>query len=313
MTESNFPQRIKLTANKLDSTTVRGILDALHECPAVLVRGLKFADAQEFSRICSHFIEQPIHYNDRVTPRRQLDDTVYSSTDAPASYRIGLHSEATFSQTFPSRLVFGCITPAENGGQTPICRTRNVLKRMDQSLLDKLLAKGVCYQRNFSRGPGMDWKTTFQLQTAAELDDYCLRNDIEFEWLDRDHLRTRQYRPALARCPDTGKLVWFNHIGVLHIHSQSAALRSLLTRQYPPDMLPQNVLYGDLTEIADNDVAHIVESYQAETTLVEWQPNDLLLLDNLRTAHGREPYQGHRQILVSMGNPLSWPDVSTRS
>ncbi|MEV0964439.1 TauD/TfdA family dioxygenase, partial [Streptomyces sp. NPDC049910] len=34
-----------------------------------------------------------------------------------------------------------------------------------------------------------------------------------------------------------------------------------------------------------------------------WQPGDLMLVDNIRTAHSREPYDGPREILVGMSDP----------
>ncbi|WP_199813428.1 TauD/TfdA family dioxygenase, partial [Streptomyces stelliscabiei] len=35
-----------------------------------------------------------------------------------------------------------------------------------------------------------------------------------------------------------------------------------------------------------------------------WRPGDLLLVDNLRCAHSREPYQGPREVLVGLADPV---------
>ncbi|MEV4920155.1 TauD/TfdA family dioxygenase, partial [Streptomyces tirandamycinicus] len=35
-----------------------------------------------------------------------------------------------------------------------------------------------------------------------------------------------------------------------------------------------------------------------------WQPGDLMLVDNIRTAHSREPYEGPREILVGLADPV---------
>ncbi|WP_460200560.1 TauD/TfdA family dioxygenase [Scytonema sp. NUACC21] len=40
----------------------------------------------------------------------------------------------------------------------------------------------------------------------------------------------------------------------------------------------------------------------AETIVVNWQQGDILFLDNLRFGHGRKPFRGKRQILVSLGS-----------
>jgi alpha-ketoglutarate-dependent taurine dioxygenase len=35
-----------------------------------------------------------------------------------------------------------------------------------------------------------------------------------------------------------------------------------------------------------------------------WQAGDLMLIDNIRTAHSTQPYAGHRQIVVAMAEPV---------
>jgi hypothetical protein len=35
-----------------------------------------------------------------------------------------------------------------------------------------------------------------------------------------------------------------------------------------------------------------------------WQNGDLLLVDNVRTAHSREPYEGDREVVVGLGDPV---------
>jgi len=41
-----------------------------------------------------------------------------------------------------------------------------------------------------------------------------------------------------------------------------------------------------------------------------WQAGDLMLVDNIRTAHSREAYQGPREILVGMAEPVRLFDTS---
>jgi alpha-ketoglutarate-dependent taurine dioxygenase len=40
-----------------------------------------------------------------------------------------------------------------------------------------------------------------------------------------------------------------------------------------------------------------------------WQAGDLMLVDNLRTAHNREPYGGERQVLVGLADPVRLSDA----
>ncbi|MFY1676223.1 MULTISPECIES: TauD/TfdA family dioxygenase [unclassified Streptomyces] len=39
-----------------------------------------------------------------------------------------------------------------------------------------------------------------------------------------------------------------------------------------------------------------------------WRPGDLLLVDNVLAAHGRDPFRGARKIVVAMGDPTPLAD-----
>lgn len=53
------------------------------------------------------------------------------------------------------------------------------------------------------------------------------------------------------------------------------------------------------------DVQTINEVYAANTVREPWQSGDLLIMDNIRTAHSREPFEGKRDLLVAMSDPKS--------
>ncbi|MBO0833500.1 MAG: TauD/TfdA family dioxygenase, partial [Actinobacteria bacterium] len=39
---------------------------------------------------------------------------------------------------------------------------------------------------------------------------------------------------------------------------------------------------------------------------------DLMLVDNIRTAHSRDPFEGPREVMVAMANPVRRADCSAR-
>ena len=47
----------------------------------------------------------------------------------------------------------------------------------------------------------------------------------------------------------------------------------------------------------------IHNAFIAETVELAWQAGDIVLLDNMLTAHGRNSYAGKRKVLVAMGDP----------
>ena len=43
---------------------------------------------------------------------------------------------------------------------------------------------------------------------------------------------------------------------------------------------------------------------------MSWQAGDLLLVDNVRTAHSREPYEGPREMLAGLAEPVRLADCA---
>ncbi len=46
---------------------------------------------------------------------------------------------------------------------------------------------------------------------------------------------------------------------------------------------------------------HIREAYNKEKIKFKWQRGDIMILDNILTAHAREPFKGARKVAVAMG------------
>jgi alpha-ketoglutarate-dependent taurine dioxygenase len=48
----------------------------------------------------------------------------------------------------------------------------------------------------------------------------------------------------------------------------------------------------------------INEVYEANTAREPWRSGDLMLVDNVRSAHARERFEGPREVLVAMADPV---------
>jgi hypothetical protein len=69
--------------------------------------------------------------------------------------------------------------------------------------------------------------------------------------------------------------------------------------------LPNNTYYGDGADIEPAALDELRAAYDAETVTIPWQEGDIMMLDNMLAAHGREPYTPPRQIVVGMAEPCS--------
>jgi alpha-ketoglutarate-dependent taurine dioxygenase len=124
-----------------------------------------------------------------------------------------------------------------------------------------------------------------------------------------DRLRTIQVRSAVEQHPQLGVQVWFNHVAFWHISSVEPKLRELFLKEFDEHQLPYNTFYGDGSPIEDAVVEELRQAYRQETVAFPWQTGDLLMLDNMLVAHGREPYRGERKILAAMGEAYRRPPM----
>jgi alpha-ketoglutarate-dependent taurine dioxygenase len=271
---------------------------------AILFRNFDMT-VDKFQQLASALGRELLEYHERSSPRSHVSGKIYTSTDYPAYLSIFLHNENSYAQVWPMKIFFYCETPAQQGGETPIADVRRVYQRIDPQVRDRFVEKGWLLIRNFGDGVGLDWKEVFQTTDKSVIEEHCRRNAIECEWKDGDRLRTRQVRQAVARHPRTGEMVWFNHAAFFHISTLDAGVRELLLEEFAEEDLPNNTYYGDGSCIEPFALNEIREAYLQESVSFPWQMGDVLLLDNMLTAHGRAPFKGPRKTLVGMAEPHS--------
>ena len=272
---------------------------------ALLFRGFDLKTAHEFGEVCRAISGELLEYRERSSPRSAVAENIYTSTDYPPDQSIFPHNEHSYSLTFPQRLYFFCETPALEGGETPIVSTRKVFQRLDEQLKERFREKKWMYVRNYGDGFGLAWETAFQTTDKQTVERYCRAAGIEVEWKEGNRLRTRQVREAVIKHPCTGESIWFNHITFFNITTLAPSIRETLLTGFAMEDLPSNSYYGDGSEIEPEVVAQLREAYLQETISFPWQRGDLLLLDNILTAHARAPYSGPRKILVAMAEPFT--------
>jgi alpha-ketoglutarate-dependent taurine dioxygenase len=275
----------------------------------LLFRGFDLSDLADFQEVVEATSVQLMQYAESATPRTELSDKFYTSTEFPHTHTIALHNELTYVSTWPMKIWFFCATPAQEGGETPIADVRRVFDRIDPEIRDRFIEKGWMLVRNFGDGLGLPWESSFHTSNKAEVEAYFARARIEYEWKDEGRLRTRQVRPAVVKHPHTGEHVWFNHIAFWHITSLDAKLLEAMLVMFREEDLPYTVYYGDGSTIEPFVVKNLRDAYERETVTFQWQKGDLLMLDNMLVAHGRKPYLGDRKILVAMGEPFTRAEV----
>ncbi len=275
----------------------------------ILFRNFQIKEIAEFESFIQIVSGDLIEYRDRSSPRSTVQGKIYTSTDYPADQSIFLHSENSYAASWPLKIFFYCVQAAQQGGETPIADTRKLLQKINPKIRDRFIEKGVMYVRNFGDGFGLPWQTVFQTTNPAEVEQFCRSNNIEFEWKPGNRLRTRTRRQAVATHPKTGEAVWFNHAVFFHITTLDAKIRNALLAEFSEADLPHNTYYGDGSPIETEVLDAIRAVYQQETVIFPWQTGDILMLDNMLTAHGRQPFIGTRKVVVGMSEIFSSSEI----
>lgn len=305
---SSFP--LVVIANGLDPVewgkqNVHRIQSLLMHYGALLLRGFAVSDINTFGQFTTSISSQRLQYRERSSPRVQVGDNIYTSTEYPASESIFLHNENSYQSTWPLKLFFYCALPAQRGGETPLASCRRILNAIHADVSENFLKKQVMYVRNFGEGFGLPWETVFQTNEREQVEAYCHQAGIIPEWKPGNKLRTRQIRPAITRHPQADEPIWFNHATFFHITTLDPVIQRVLRANFKEQDLPSNSYYGDGTPIPTAVMDHLRTVYHQETIAFAWQQNDILLLDNMLTAHGRHPFVGPRKVLVAMSEPWS--------
>ncbi|MFD8766238.1 TauD/TfdA family dioxygenase [Streptomyces mirabilis] len=281
---------------------------AEHGC--VLVRGLGLRDAAETGAVFSKLATGLMTEKEVFAPRRTYSDGVYSSTKWPPNQPMCMHHELSYTLEFPGLMMFACLSAPTDGGATAVADAPTVLDALPAELTERFEREGWLLTRSYNDEIGASVAEAFGTEDRAAVESYCRANEIAFEWQPDGGLRTRQRRSAVVRHPVTGRRCWFNQIAFLNEWTMAPEVREYLMDVYGADGLPFNTRFGNGEPIGEDVVELLNSVYEAHTAREPWQAGDLMLVDNIRTAHSREPFEGPREVLVALADPVRLTDCS---
>jgi hypothetical protein len=272
---------------------------------ALLFRGCGAQTPESFGQLAAALSDtaELMGFVENTSPRRTVLGNIKTSTDYPEEQTILLHNEHSYSRVYPAKLFFACKLPPMAGGCTLLAHCRAVLGRLHPAIVKRFQRVGWMYVRNFRGTFGPTWQDVFQTSSREAVVAHCRTADIACEWGSDGALTIRHVRQAVHRHPLTHEFVWFNHIAFWHVSSLAEPIRTLVLSEFSEDNYPHNTYYGDGSNIEPSVLCAIRDAYAAETVGPVWQRDDVMVLDNVLIAHGREPFRSPREIWFAMTDP----------
>jgi alpha-ketoglutarate-dependent taurine dioxygenase len=279
------------------------IRSMLHDNGAILVRGFNVNSASEFDHIVRGLITSQFDYTLGDSPRSKIEKNIYSSTDYPCEYPISLHQEMSYSVVHPSYLCFFCRVEPLVGGATPVANFHEIIDILPTEIVLKFSAKSLRYRRTLHGGQGLgkSWSQTFNTTDRIVVEEILSTIGAHFVWHVDGSLRIEEIVPGVIDHPVTGKKIWFNQAEQWHWSALSEEILEALKDLMPVENFPHYVEFEDGTPLEGDDLEAIRFAQERISRRFAWRQGDILFVDNFLVAHGRDPFQGPRSILVSLG------------
>lgn len=238
-------------------------------------------------------------------------NAVYEAVNKPsrAKFYVGMHNEMVGKRTV-RRAAFVCFKAAEKGGEFLLTDGRRMLRDIKPDLLKRWFDNQIRFSSAELPMGFMDNLGPFQsaLEPVVKsilglVVDMKVDFDVDMFWNRVDGKRVIQahappQRPVIFH-PDTGLPTWF-----CNVHSHSAMLRDERDGVLPETtgasrLNKSDCFFGDGSVIPAEDLKHIDEITRKNTVPVLMKQGDVVLLDNYRTMHGRDVFEGTRKHAVT--------------
>lgn len=277
----------------------------------VLVRGFKIDSPGAFRSFCQAIRPDLQNYAGGDSPRTNVAEQVYTSTEYPKELEVLLHNELSYAGWSPERVFFCCLQPALTGGETQVADGRTIYRALPAALRERFESRGIIYHQHLwdaegAPGIGKSWQETFETGDRGQVERYLERAAMDYEWTAFG-LRTRARHAAVVEHPVTGEKCWHNQADQWHrsFDSVKVALGSKDDPRFDSATAGQETLgnhatFGDGSEIDPEDLAVVRAVSRDCEVLFPWQAGDVMIVDNVMAMHGRKPFTGPRRVLVAM-------------
>lgn len=259
---------------------------------------LPAADFESIATASCGRLEQDNGEHDRTEQGQEAG--VFTPTSYSPRQKLLWHNENSFLDVFPGCIVFGSVKVPKEGGETPLVDNERLMAAIDRGIVRRFREHGIRYVRTYHAGLHRTWQQILQASTKDEAEAYGREHGIELHWQE-ETLTTVATRPAFCTHPESGRETFFAQPLHWHPRALPGSTREVLDRMYGTDNLPRHCVFGDGTEIDDSIIDELIQACEELEEVSPWAPGKVMVVDNIRYAHGRNPYKGERELFVAMG------------
>ena len=181
-------------------------------------------------------------------------------------------------------------------------------EEVPQEIQSKAGELGVKYIRNLSNAETSDndhvkhWQNVLRCETKQEAESECQKSGYDFKWMAKDNIQLSYNKSAYIRHPTNNRKVWFNQLYANHGNFFDLDDRF---NHLPNDERPYHSVWGDGTELSAEERQSIKDFYKKTSIDIDWEVGDILVLDNLWYSHGRDAFEGYREVSVMIGDSIN--------
>lgn len=298
--------------------------DVLLKHGGILLRGFNVENSQHFESILNKLgINLSKSYALGGQIRSKISNHVFNTTKRSNKNAILGHTEMDYMENRPRFIAFYCAIEPPMHGETPIFNCRAMYRSLNDRTKSVLQNKELQFDRIIYKKPHRSnpktIKQTFETDNFEEIEAILKANDATYQWRE-DSLCIKVRQSPFVMCPETHE-VCVNVLSTPHRHFFLKEVVHLRNRQsliynycgrLVAFMLGFLQKQKKLVSLQDNQVVNaqydktiakdFFYSKWKHSVVFKWRQKDVLMLDNMLTAHGRMNVIPPREIQVCFGN-----------
>jgi len=240
-------------------------------------------DVREFEEITSSWLKQL--YHSAIRSHLKLDVGDQYTTQVGKTTRLLAHAEAYYRPSLPPPdvgFLWCAKAPQVSGGETFIVDGKTFYECLPENLKKRFYDQGIVYESTWSQDR---WSIEFNVRDVTELTQWLSVNqscDFSFTEDSKLHLFYKS-NPIICHNHDhffiNGLLAHLPRIN--HPRYESSVYTNLASNR---------VLWGDtLKPLSDYEINQLIDIQDDILQKHQWKDNQLMIINNHRVMHGREP------------------------